>query len=79
MIIIQSEKPPTYLEEKIELFLDILRESIVEMSAENYASHIASLVLSLSETPKRLGQEASRYWGCINSGFYDFNSRERHW
>ena len=75
-IIIQSEKPPVYLEEKIELFLVILSESIAEMSAEDFASHISSLVLSLSETPKFLGKETWRYWTHIDSGFYEFNRRK---
>jgi insulysin len=75
-IIIQSEKPPKYLEEKIEIFLDLLRENIVEMSAEDFSSHISSLVLSLSETPKFLGKETWRYWAHIASGFYEFKRRE---
>jgi insulysin len=75
-IIIQSEKPPAHLEEKIEVFLDILRESIVEMSEEDYQSHISSLVLSLRETPKFLGKETWRYWAEIDGGFYDFRRRK---
>jgi insulysin len=74
-IIIQSEKPPSYLEEKIELFLDLLKEKIIEMSPADYASHVSSLVLSLSETPKFLGKETWRYWLHIDSGFYEFNRR----
>jgi hypothetical protein len=75
-IIIQSEKPPTYLEEKIEAFLDLLQENIMEMSAADFSSHVKSLVLSLSETPKYLGKETWRYWTDIESGFYDFKRRE---
>jgi len=76
-IIIQSEKPPAYLEEKIEIFLDLLREGIVEMTTVDYASHVSSLVLSLSEAPKYLGKETFRYWSHIDSGFYDFKRRTR--
>ena len=75
-IIIQSERPPTQLDEKIELFLHILRQSIVEMSPGDYAAHVSSLVLSLSETPKHLGKETGRYWTHIDSGFYEFNQSE---
>ena len=74
-IIIQSEKSPAHLEEKIEMFLDLLRESIVEMPEQEYSANIASLVLSLSETPKFLGKESWRYWSHIDSGFYDFKRR----
>jgi len=48
------------------------------MSAEDYQSHIASLVLSLKETPKLLGKESWHYWAQIDSGFYDFNRREQY-
>jgi insulysin len=66
------------LEEKIEMFLDLLRRSIAEMSPEEYETHISSLALLLSETPKSLGQEAWEYWSHIRSGFYDFNGRKSH-
>ena len=46
------------------------------MTAEDYTSHVSSLVLSLSETPKFLGKESFRYWGHIDSGFYEFNRRK---
>jgi hypothetical protein len=74
-LIIQSERTPDVLEEKIEIFLDLLRENIVEMSPEDYQSHVSSLVLSLSETPKYLGKETFRYWNHIESGFYEFSKR----
>jgi insulysin len=72
-IIIQSERPPSYLEEKIEVFLTQLRDIIAEMASEDFASHISSLVLSLSEKPKYLGKESFDFWGHIESGFYEFN------
>jgi insulysin len=75
-IIIQSEKNPAFLEEKIEIFLDLLRESITEMPLDEYQSNVSSLVLSLSETPKFLGKETWRYWGHIDSGFYEFKRRK---
>jgi insulysin len=75
-IIIQSEKPPTHLEEKIEIFLDLLRDGITEMSDADYSANISSLVLSLSETPKFLGKETWRYWAHIDSGFYEFKRRK---
>ena len=54
----------------------MLRDSIVEMSAEEFSSHVSSLVLSLSETPKFLGKETWRYWSHIDGGFYEFKRRE---
>jgi insulysin len=64
------------LEEKIELFLDLLRKSILEMSDEDYALHVSSLVLSLSEKPKYLGHETWQHWCSVRSGVYEFQSRE---
>ena len=46
------------------------------MAEQEYAANIASLVLSLSETPKFLGKESWRYWSHIDSGFYDFKHRK---
>lgn len=43
------------------------------MTEEEFASHVSSLVLSLSEKPKYLGKESYLYWGHIDSGFYEFN------
>ena len=74
-IIIQSERPPEFLEEKIEVFLNLLRDGIIELTSSDFASHISSLVLLLSETPKYLGKETSQYWHQIGSGFYDFFRR----
>jgi hypothetical protein len=42
---------------------------------EEYNVNVESLVLSLSETPKQLGDEVRRYWDAIDGGFYDFNRR----
>ena len=47
----------------------------MEMTPEDYQSHVSSLVLSLSETPKYLGKETFRYWSYIENGFYDFKKR----
>ena len=75
-IVIQSEKPVSLLEDKIELFLDLLRKSILEMSNKDYALHVSSLVLSLSEKPKYLAQETWQHWCNVRSGVYEFQSRE---
>lgn len=58
------------------MFLNLLRESIVEMPEQEFSANIGSLVLSLSETPKFLGKESWRYWSHIGSGFYDFKRRK---
>jgi insulysin len=55
------------------VFLTLFRDGIVEMTEEDFASHVSSLVLSLSEKPKYLGKESYLYWGHIDSGFYEFN------
>jgi insulysin len=71
----QCQKPPIWLEERIEAFLEFLRESIAVMSPEDYSFHNSRLVLSLSEMPRFLGKESWYYYGCIENGRYDFKRR----
>jgi len=75
-IIVQSDQDPDYLEENIELFLNLLREEIVEMSEDQFSSHISSLLLQLNETLNTLPKKAARYWKHIDDGFYEFDRGE---
>ncbi|KAJ1334843.1 hypothetical protein BSLG_007997 [Batrachochytrium salamandrivorans] len=62
-IIIQSERDPAYLESRIVAFLHQL---------ERISKHQTSIATKMLDTLKNLGQESSRYWGHINSLYYDF-------
>ncbi|KAH6579183.1 hypothetical protein BASA60_003367 [Batrachochytrium salamandrivorans] len=71
-IIIQSERDPAYLESRIVAFLNQLETILVEMTPEDFKKHQTSIATKMLDTLKNLGQESSRYWGHINSLYYDF-------
>ncbi|KAJ3326456.1 Insulinase (Peptidase M16) [Blyttiomyces sp. JEL0837] len=77
MIIVQSEKPPVYLEERIVAFLSSMRTTLSEMTDAEFEKHKAALAFKLLETDKNLYQEASRLWRHIQSRYYDFHQNER--
>jgi secreted Zn-dependent insulinase-like peptidase len=63
------------LEQKIEVFLGLLRQRIVDLSEEEYAKQVDAVILSFSQKPKYLGAEAWEYWQIIQSARYKFSSR----
>ncbi|KAJ3219441.1 Insulinase (Peptidase M16) [Dinochytrium kinnereticum] len=76
-IIIQSEKDPWILEDRILAFMVALRAMIVEMPEEEYAKHGQALVSRLTEKDKNLNEESNRWWAHISSRYYDFNQNLR--
>ncbi|CAG8732250.1 1933_t:CDS:2, partial [Acaulospora morrowiae] len=50
---------------------------IEEMSEEEYQKQVQSLITKKLEKPKNLTQEARRYWGHIDSGYYNFDQVEK--
>ncbi|KAF7722305.1 Insulinase (Peptidase M16) [Apophysomyces ossiformis] len=72
--IIQSERSTVYLENRIEEFIDTLREVIVNLSEEDYAAQINSLIADKLEKFKNMGQEGLKYWNDIYSGCYEFDA-----
>ena len=73
-VIIQSEKPTKYLEERINAFLAFFADKLKEMSPEDFESHKKSLINKRLEKLKNLGQECNRFWQHISSEFFDFKS-----
>ncbi|KAI7866288.1 Metalloenzyme, LuxS/M16 peptidase-like protein [Spinellus fusiger] len=71
--IIQSERDTVYLENRIELFLAKLRGLVATMTDAEYNAQLQSLINKKLEKDKNLGQEASRYWAHIHSGYYEFD------
>jgi len=77
-VLVQSERPPQYLEARIENFLDTtLREILNKMSDAEFERHCASLIQEKKEKPKNMWQEASRFWKTIAIGHVDFLARQR--
>ncbi|KAL0093600.1 ubiquinol-cytochrome c reductase core subunit 2 [Phycomyces blakesleeanus] len=74
--ILQSERNTVYLENRIENFLGKLRDLVANMSDSEYQAQLQSLISKKMEKDKNLGQEASKYWSQIHSGYYEFDQVE---
>jgi insulysin len=75
-LIVQSERDPTYLENRVLEFLESLREIIVEMTEKEYQSQVDSLVADRLEKHKNLWEEGTKYWADIESGYYEFDDTQ---
>ncbi|KAI9336687.1 Metalloenzyme, LuxS/M16 peptidase-like protein [Pilaira anomala] len=72
-LIVQSERDPIYLENRVLEFLESLREIIAEMPETEYQSQVDSLIADNLEKHKNLYDEGSKYWSDIECGYYEFN------
>ena len=71
-IIIQSEKPPEYLESRIDAFLESYEQTIRDMSESVFEDHKRSLITKRLEKLKNLTQESRRLWHHIDSEYFNF-------
>lgn len=71
--IIQSEKPPHYLESRVEAFLITMGKAIEDMSEEAFQKHIQALAIRRLDKPKKLSAECAKYWGEIISQQYNYD------
>ncbi|KAF9246345.1 Metalloenzyme, LuxS/M16 peptidase-like protein [Melanogaster broomeanus] len=71
-IVVQSERGSAYLEERVEAFLDSMDAKIMGMEQEEFQEFKSGLQQKWREPPKNLGEEASKYWTHIDSGYFDF-------
>jgi secreted Zn-dependent insulinase-like peptidase len=70
--VIQSERNPVYLEERIESFLSGVAKLLDEMTVEEFKAHIAALISRLVAKKRRLADETDVYWGQILLQQYEF-------
>jgi insulysin len=71
-IVVQSEKKPGYLEERVEAFLDEMRSKLEMMADAEFVSHRTALEKKWLEADKNLPEEVARYIVQVNSGHCDF-------
>lgn len=71
-IIVQSEKMPSYLEERVEAFLDEMKGKLEGLPAEEFEEQKNSLQKKWLEADKNLNDEVSRFISHINTGHLDF-------
>lgn len=74
--IIQSEKDTVFLENRVEAFLDYMKEFLDKLSEEEYEKHKEGVILKKLEKPKNLHGESSRFWTAVEDGYYDFERRK---
>lgn len=70
--IIQSEKTPEYLESRIDAFLTLYGEILVNMSDSEFEGHKRSLITKRLEKLKNLDQESGRLWSYVEHETFDF-------
>ncbi|KAJ3307656.1 Insulinase (Peptidase M16), partial [Boothiomyces sp. JEL0838] len=75
-VIIQSEKDPMILENRIEAFLEMFRVVLEQIPEQEFNKHKAALIAKLTEKLKNLSQESSKLWSTITSQYYDFDQNE---
>lgn len=75
--LVQSEKVPKYLEERVDAFLTEFKKTLGKMSDETFEGYKRSLIAKRLEKPKNLNQEISRHWVQISSEFYDFDFAQK--
>ncbi|KZF20164.1 LuxS/MPP-like metallohydrolase [Xylona heveae TC161] len=71
-ILIQSERTPEYLEQRINSFLIQLGKELEEKSVEDFEKLKRSLINKRLEKVKNLNQESDRFWNHIGNEYYDF-------
>jgi insulysin len=74
-ILVQSERGPLYLEERVEAFLDHMKGVIELMADEEFAEQKNGLERKWREVAKNLNEEVSGFWAHIDSGYLDFLRR----
>lgn len=72
-IIVQSEKSPSYLEERIENFIRLTKDTIAKMTDEEFKTHVEALALSKLEEPKKMSRQCDIYFNEITSHQYNFD------
>ncbi|RKF74782.1 putative zinc protease mug138 [Golovinomyces cichoracearum] len=75
--IIQSERSPSYLETRIDSFLDSYKKTLENMDEADFENHKRSLITKRLEKSKNLNQESSRLWAHIESEYFDFEFAEK--
>lgn len=75
-VIIQSERPTEYLEERINAFLASFSDLLESMPPEEFESHKKSLINKRLEKIKNLDQENDLFWTHIGNEYFDFHSAE---
>jgi insulysin len=73
LLLVQGDTyDPIHMDERIEIFLDNFRDTVVAMSDEDFTDNIAAVCQTLLEKKKNLIEESSGYWNVISNQTYRF-------
>lgn len=73
---IQSDREPAFVESRISHFFDIkLGDILRDLSDDDFAKYVQSVVDELEEKPTSPTEEAARIWQAIVDGRYEFDRR----
>lgn len=75
-ILVQSERAPAFLEERVDAFLDEMQEILENMTEEEFKEHKKGLETKWREPSKNLPEESNKFFRYISNGYYDFNARK---
>lgn len=70
---VQSLKSPAFVEERIEAFITLYRNTLSSIELDSFNSRRNALVDRLLEKPKNLAEEAALFWQHIDGGYCDFS------
>ncbi|KAG2157510.1 Metalloenzyme, LuxS/M16 peptidase-like protein [Suillus clintonianus] len=74
-LVVQSERNPAYLEQRVEAFLDLMKSKIEDMEPIDFQQFKTGLQQKWTEVVKDLKKERSKFWEHIDSGYLDFLRR----
>jgi insulysin len=78
MILVQGDAyDPIHMAERIEVFVNGFRKTLVEMSAEDFTNNIEAVVQMLTEKKKNLGEEAYGHWQYISHDSLQFDRMKK--
>lgn len=75
-VIVQSDRHPQYLDQRIESYLRGAVKTFEDMEDSEYKQHVEALAHKRLEKPKKLSVRNGRYWSEILSQHYNFNRDE---
>lgn len=72
-VIVQSDRHPSYVDQRVEAFLAKMESYIEDMTQEEFHRHKTALAAQRLEKPKKLSALSARFWSEITSQQYNFD------
>ena len=76
VIVVQSERDPLYVEQRVNAFLREMLEKIENMEDADFQEHKSALQKQWREAPKNLHEEVLRYSNQVEQGYLNFHRGE---